>query len=202
VQSDTGLLRSGIAVYPCFQSGGVPPHSKKREMRRIVMKTPLSICAIALGLLLLVSQAAADSVNTLPKFKLTLIDGSVLDSKDLAGKVTVIDFWGTWCRPCLAEIPSYNQFYRTYRDKNVRFVALAADSGTPAEIRDAVKRLKIEYPVAAPTWNELDLFGSIEAFPTTMIFDARGKLVKEFIGVAPDKHASIGRIVDGLLPRK
>jgi len=152
--------------------------------------------------MLLLSQVVAASVDTLPKFKLKLIDGAVLDSKDLAGKVTVIDFWGTWCKPCLAEVPSYNQFYQAYREKNVRFVALAADSGTRDEIRDAVNRLKIEYPVAAPSWTELDLFGNIEAFPTTLIFDAKGKLVKEFIGVPADKHESIRRIVDRLLASK
>ena len=166
------------------------------------MKMPATLPVIALGLVLLLSQATAASIDTLPNFKLKLVDGTVLDSRDLTGKVTVIDFWGTWCKPCLTEIPSYNQFYQAYREKNVRFVALATDSGTRDEIRDAVKRLKIEYPVAAPSWTELDKFGNIEAFPTTLIFDARGKLVKEFIGVPADKHPSIRRIVDGLLASK
>ena len=57
----------------------------------------------------------------LPKFSLKLVDGTVVDSKDLAGKVTVIDFWGTWCAPCLAEIPNYNAFYREHKDKGVAF---------------------------------------------------------------------------------
>jgi thiol-disulfide isomerase/thioredoxin len=147
-------------------------------------------------------RVVASPVNALPKFRLKLIDGTVADSRNLAAGVTVIDFWGTWCRPCLAEIPSYNQFYEDYRGKGVHFLTLAADSGTPEEIRAAARRLKIAYPVATPTWEELDLFGNIEAFPTTLIFDAKGRLVKEFVGTNPGKHAAIRQIVDRLLNTK
>ena len=144
----------------------------------------------------------AEPARTLPAFKLKLVNGSVLNSKDLQGKIVVIDFWGTWCKPCIAEIPDFNQFYRDYKSKGVQFLALAADSGTPAEVRDAAGRLKIEYPVGTPTWDELDLFGSIEAFPTTVIFDGKGKLVKDIVGTTPTKHAKIRETVDRLLATK
>jgi len=160
------------------------------------------VAAILVLLVLLPPAPAAPPGNILPKFKFKLVDGTVLDSGDLQGKVTVVDFWGTWCAPCLAEIPEYNRFYGEYRNKGVRFLALAADSGTIDEVRAAAKRLKIDYPVAVPTWDELDLFGNLEAFPTTMIFDSKGKLVKEFIGTAAAKHATLRQIVDRLLPLK
>ncbi len=146
--------------------------------------------------------AVSAPVNTLPKFKLKLVSGKVVDSKDLQGKVIVIDFWGTWCGPCLMEIPGYNRFYGEYKGKKVEFLALAADSGTPDEVWAAAKRLKIDYPVAAPTWEELDLFGNIEVFPTTLIFDSNGKLVKEFMGVSPNKNAVLRQTVDQLLSSK
>ena len=146
-----------------------------------------------------ISPIKAEPARVLPTFKLSLVNGTVVNSKDLRGKIVVIDFWGTWCKPCLAEIPDYNEFYRDYKAKGVLFLALAADSGTPAEIREAARRLKIEYPVGSPTWDELDLFGSIEAFPTTVIFDGSGKLVKDFVGTTPGKHATIRQAVDRLL---
>ena len=137
--------------------------------------------------------------QSLPDFRLKLVNGKVMNSKDLAGKITVIDFWGTWCAPCLSEIPDYNKFYEEYKGKGVVFIALAADSGTAEEVRDAAKRLKIEYPVAAPSWEELDLFGNIEVFPTTLVFNSKGKLEKGFMGSSPSKQRAMRELVDRLL---
>ena len=135
-----------------------------------------------------------------PDFELKLLDGSTLRSKDLAGKVTVIDFWATWCQPCLAEIEEYNRFYRAYGSK-VRFVALAAESGTEKEVKLAVKELKIEYPVAAPTAKELDVFGDIAVLPTTWVVDPEGRIAREFLGVPPRKHALLRELVEKLLKK-
>jgi len=166
-------------------------------MRRSLM----GICWVMLAgvACALTSEADSDTHRSLPEFKLKLVDGRVVNSKDLAGKITVIDFWGTWCAPCLQEIPEYNAFYREYKGRGVYFLALAADSGTDKEVRDAAKKLKIEYPVAAPSWEELDLFGNIEAFPTTMIFNAGGKLEKSFIGSSPGKQSALREVVNRLM---
>jgi thiol-disulfide isomerase/thioredoxin len=143
--------------------------------------------------------AASGAVRMLPMATIKLVDGRKITAQDLAGKVVVVDFWGTWCKPCLAEIPEYNSFYREYRDKGVVFLALAADSGTPAKVRDASQRLKIEYPVAAPDWDQLDGFGELQVFPTTMIYDRQGRLRKEFLGTPPGKHKELREMVDRLL---
>jgi len=141
--------------------------------------------------------AAAE--RSLPEFKLRLLDGRVVDSKNLRGRVTVIDFWATWCKPCIAEVPEYNRFYQEYSKKGVVLIAVASDSGTEAEVREAAKRLKMEYPVAAPALKDLDRLGEFEVLPTTWVFDARGKLVKEFLGASPDKHRTLRSLVDDLL---
>ncbi len=167
-----------------------------------IVRSILYASAIAFLFILLPPTPAASANEILPKFRFKLIDGTTLDSKDLQGKVTIVDFWGTWCAPCIAEIPAYNRFYADYKDRGVRFLALAADSGTEDEVRAAAKRLNISYPVAVPTWDELDLFGNLEAFPTTMIFDTKGKLVRQFIGTAAAKHAAMRQIVDRLLSAK
>jgi thiol-disulfide isomerase/thioredoxin len=137
--------------------------------------------------------------RAVPAFQLRLLDGKPVRSKDLKGKITVIDFWGTWCRPCIAEIPGYNEFYREYKDRGVLFFAPALDSGTEDEVREAVRKLRIEYPVAAPSLKELDAFGDIEAVPTTWVVNKRGELEEEFLGTFPGKQESLRAIVDRLL---
>jgi thiol-disulfide isomerase/thioredoxin len=145
------------------------------------------------------SPCATQPVHRLPKFEVKLIDGSVLKSKDLIGKVAVIDFWGTWCAPCLAEIPGYNNFYREYRTKGVDFYGLAADSGTNEELKVAAGRLKIQYPVTALSDAQFDVFRDILVFPTTWIVNRQGIVVKEFVGAAPDKQRLLREAVERLL---
>jgi thiol-disulfide isomerase/thioredoxin len=165
-------------------------------MRRL----PLSIQASVLILLCSsLSPSATQRVHRLPSFELKLIDGSLLKSKDLVGKVTVIDFWGTWCPPCLAEIPEYNAFYKEFKPRGLRFYGLAADSGTNKELGEAAKRLKIEYPVAALSDTELDSFSDISVFPTTWVVDRQGVIVKEFLGSAPGKQRILREFVERLL---
>jgi len=154
---------------------------------------------LSMAALCLHAFQVAAAERSLPEFKLRLLDGRVVDSKNLRGRVTVIDFWATWCKPCIAEVPEYNRFYQEYSKKGVVLIAVASDSGTEAEVREAAKRLKMEYPVAAPALKDLDRLGEFEVLPTTWVFDARGKLVKEFLGASPDKHRTLRSLVGDLL---
>jgi cytochrome c biogenesis protein CcmG/thiol:disulfide interchange protein DsbE len=158
------------------------------------------ICA----LLCILPHASAESQSRRisPRLHVTLFDESVITYSDLQGKVTVIDFWGTWCKPCLAEIPDYQAFYRDYKDKGVIFVALAVDSGKAEKVREASQRLKLGYPVGAPSKEELRVIGKIRAYPTTWVVGPSGEIVKEFLGVVPGKQKAIREIVDSLLNRR
>jgi peroxiredoxin len=150
--------------------------------------------------LFLIHPSVAESPTLkVPQFRLKLIDGSAISNKQLKGRVTVIDFWATWCKPCIQEIGDYNRFYRDYKKKGLRFLALAVDSGSEADVRNAVKELKIQYPVAAPSLKQLDTFGDVSVFPTTWVVDSNGAIIKVIQGVPPDKHTSLRSTVDSLL---
>ena len=141
----------------------------------------------------------SDEVRQLPSFELKTIDGRVVRSRDLEGRVTIIDFWAVWCGPCLVEIPAYNRFYEKFKSKGVAFIGVALDSGTDEEVRQAAKRFKMQYPIAVPAPEQLDAFGEIYVLPTTLILDGKQRVVKKYLGVPVDKHETMERIVEKLL---
>lgn len=143
---------------------------------------------------------AGDQVRRInPDFEVRLFDNTVVRAQDIQDRIAVIDFWATWCKPCIAEIPDYNAFYREYKDEGVIFLALAIDSGKEEKVLKAAKRLNIEYPAGAPSKNEIKTIGKIKAFPTTWIIGRNGEIVREFVGVVSGKQEAIREMVDQLL---
>lgn len=159
----------------------------------------LTLLFLGITAVCVAAAAQTRSRSRLPDFQFKLLDGTVVKSSDLKGKVVIIEFWGTWCKPCLEEIPDFNSFYQDYQSKGVRLLALAVDSGSEDRVREAVKRLVIRYPVAAPALSDLDVFGDISAVPTTWIVDRTGKVQKVILGSAPEKIDLVRDLVDRLL---
>jgi len=173
-------------------------------MSRIITRFILSIQRLwIIGFILLIlpmGMYAKDKERHInPEFEVRLFDNTIVHAGDLKDRIAVIDFWATWCKPCLAEVPDYNDFYRDYKDKGVVFLALAIDSGKEEKVLEAVKRFNMEYPAGAPSKKEIKTIGKIRAFPTTWIIGPEGKIVREFVGVVSGKQEAIRETVDRLL---
>ena len=159
----------------------------------------LWIAGIVIGILPLGSYAQDKERHIDPEFEVKLFDNTIVRAGDIKDRIAVIDFWATWCKPCLAEVPDYNNFYREYKDKGVVFLALAIDSGKEEKVMESAKRFHMEYPAGAPSKKEIKTIGKIRAFPTTWIIGPEGKIVREFVGVVSGKQDAIREIVDQLL---
>jgi thiol-disulfide isomerase/thioredoxin len=112
----------------------------------------------------------------------TLFDGKTQKLSEFKGKVVVLDFWATYCPPCLEEIPHLVELQNKYADLKVIGLHVGGEEDVP-KVPAFVEKLKINYVLAYPE-DELSnvLLGNDNAIPQTFVFDRNGKLIEKFVG--------------------
>jgi thiol:disulfide interchange protein DsbD len=124
------------------------------------------------------APSAAPAPSALPA-GLTGLDGKPVDS--MAGKVVVVNFWATWCVPCIQEIPSFNKLHKSFAPKGVAVLGVSMDEEGPDKVRSFLKKHPMEYPIAMGT-EKLNGPFQLDQLPVTVVFDKSGKVVKRFEG--------------------
>ena len=117
-------------------------------------------------------------------FELTDIKGNVFTEKNTRGKYLVVNFWATWCTPCLKEIPSFVKFYNDNSDY-VEILGLDFEPVNLLVIDEFIERFSINYPLVLfndKNDSEYSNFGDIVGMPTTQIYDPKGELLHTFMG--------------------
>ena len=155
-----------------------------------------------------------------PDFTLTVFDGPdktrTLTKADLSGKVVLIDFWATWCVPCLNELPEIQKLIEAYAKdkKEVVVVALSQDNDPkdPADVRKLIEetlgKKKITLtgnPVGRIALDPSNTVGEafqVEGYPTVVILDGKGNVAKVHVGAPPDVLKTLTKEIDALLDGK
>jgi thiol-disulfide isomerase/thioredoxin len=108
------------------------------------------------------------------------LQGSAVRAFD-PGKTYVVEFWATWCGPCLQSIPHVAQVHHDSAASGVKVVAVNLEEG-PDEIQKLLKRLKLELPVALDRDGAVASKYGVSAIPQTVIIDPEGKVIRHFVG--------------------
>jgi thiol-disulfide isomerase/thioredoxin len=110
-------------------------------------------------------------------------DAKRLDGKPLAlaGKVAVVNFWATWCVPCIQEIPTFNKLHQQYTAKGVNVVGISMDEEGASRVEPFLKKHPMDYPVALGS-ESLNTPFKLVQLPVTLIYDRNGKQLKRFEG--------------------
>jgi|SRR3990172_612868 len=133
-----------------------------------------------------------------PEFDLENIAGGSTKTAEIKGKVAIVDFWATWCQPCIAEIPNFNKLHDEYQGKDVQVIAITIESDHD-DIAPKVKETGMKYTVLVGNDKVVDGFGGVLGFPTTFVVTKDWKIYKKYLGALPDKDKRIKMDIEKLL---
>jgi thiol-disulfide isomerase/thioredoxin len=114
---------------------------------------------------------------------LTLKDMRDADFKmsSLKGKVVLVNFWASWCAPCLAEIPEFIKVREAYSEKGFEILGISTDD-TPEQLRDFAERNKVNYPLVQVTAEVEEAYGPVFGLPTSILVARDGSVCKRHFG--------------------
>jgi thiol:disulfide interchange protein len=124
------------------------------------------------------AAAPAPQPSKLPQA--TKLEGGSIDTAALSGKVVVVNFWATYCVPCIKEIPSFNKLHKDFAAQGVAVLGISMDDEV-ARVQPFLKKHPMDYPVGLGA-EPLNKQYNLDALPVTLVFDRTGKQVKRFEG--------------------
>ena len=114
-------------------------------------------------------------------------------AEDMKGKIVVVDYWATWCGPCIASIPHNNEVARQYADQGVLVIGACGSGRGEEKMNDVARKRNIEYPAARVAAASTEAW-NVQWWPTYGVIDRKGNL--RAIGIKPDY---VDKVVEALL---
>ncbi|MDQ6663457.1 MAG: TlpA family protein disulfide reductase [Acidobacteriota bacterium] len=136
--------------------------------------------------------------DSAPNFSIAADNGRTVSNSDFGGKVLVLNFWATWCPPCIQELPSLDAFNRKFAGQGVVVLGISVDKDSKA-YRNFLKRAGISFLTARdPEQNVNRKYGTVQ-FPETYIIDRNGKVLEKIINATNWMDEKMVNYVQSLL---
>jgi len=142
--------------------------------------------------------------QTAYQIELLDINGNTVNIDAIKGeKFTVLDFWATWCRPCINSIPELVKLSDKFQEKGVQFIGINADSPrNRSKVKPFASSIGINYPVLLDFDQQLQSDFFIDGFPTLLVLDGKGKVLFTHVGFIQGDEKTIEDAINNLLKEK
>jgi thiol-disulfide isomerase/thioredoxin len=138
--------------------------------------------------------------DCLPDLSYVDTSGVAYTPQSMAGKVVVVNFWATWCGPCLKEIPDLSRVAEQYKDRGVVVLGVMTDAPDNQTLLNFQSDNMMAYPVVRASSEILISYDYPKALPTTFIYDRRGKRAHSHVG--PLRADQLAKYLDPLLAQR
>jgi peroxiredoxin len=137
-------------------------------------------------------------VKESPAIEVATRGGEHFSLDDHRGRVVLVNFWATWCRPCRIEMPGFQKVYDRYRDQGFTILGLSTDAGGAEPVDRYVEERGVTYPVALATLQLKREFGGVREIPTSFLIDRAGRIRYTVRGfwAGPALGAAVRRLLD------
>lgn len=149
--------------------------------------------AAALLAVFVLTMALVPAPALAAKFTLTDSDGKTHKLADYHGKWVIVNFWATWCPPCLEEMPDLVEISDARKD--VRVFGIAMGYQDPQQVLQFAEGMFVSYPIVLGDEKTARQIGKVIGLPTTFIYDPKGKLAQRFVGKVTREQ--IERVIGG-----
>src|SRR6185437_5433286 len=126
----------------------------------------------------------ASNAMPMPPFLTRDLNGQIISTAALRGKVVLLSFWATWCGPCREELPEMIGLANRYKGR-LQIIGISLDDSPPREVRAFAQKMGINYPVVMGSREMISEYGGVPALPTTFVADPQGHIVQKHVGLFP-----------------
>ncbi len=134
-----------------------------------------------------------------PRFSLRNLKGNLEGLDDHSGKVIFVNFWATWCVPCVKEMPSFENLYRRYRSQGLTLLAVSLDKGDSTKVQEFADKYKLSFPILLDTEGVAEKLFPSFSIPFSYVIDKQGRVVARVDGAKNWESSETFEAVEHLL---
>jgi peroxiredoxin len=164
---------------------------------RVILMT-LCLATPTLSNALTPPLASDGTLRVAPDFTRTDLKGKALSLRSYRGKLVLLNFWATWCVPCLAEIPRFSAWQTAYGAAGLQVVGISMDDDS-IPVKQAYEKYHLNYPVVMGDAQLGERFGGVLGLPLSYLIDPDGHVVGRYQGEPDLKQLELQ--IKSLLPR-